>query len=63
MGEAKGQRHCGPALKQLSFNRNASEKYVELLSFEMEATNILQTKTYKLIEEEKIPVIMNWLRR
>ena len=50
------QRHCRPTLNQPSFNWNVTEKYVELLNCEMEATNILQTKTYELAEEEKTPM-------
>ena len=30
-----------------------------ILNFEMEVMNILETKTYKLIDEEKVPVIKN----
>ena len=43
----KRHRHGGPALRQPSFIWNALDEYVKLLSFEMEITNILQTKTYK----------------
>ena len=46
MGEAYIYRHGGPVLRQPSFDWNASDRYIELLSFEMEVTNILQTKTY-----------------
>ena len=53
--EAHRRRHGRSALKQPSFNWNATGKYIELLSFEMEVTNILQTKTYELNEEEKLP--------
>ena len=37
------------------------DMYVKLMNFEMEVTNILETKAYKLIDEEKVPVIRNWL--
>ena len=46
-----------PALKQPSFSRNFSAKFVESLCFEMKFTIILQTKTCELAEEEKIPII------
>ena len=35
--------------------------YVELLNFEIEVTNILQTRTYELNDEVKVPIIKNWL--
>ena len=62
-GEACRYRHDKPALKQPSCNWNVSDKYVELLSFEMEVMNILQTKTNELIEGEKVPIIKSWLGR
>ena len=61
--EPQIQKHGGPALEKLSFNWNAQEKYVELLYFEMEVTNILKTKTYVLAEEETVLVIKNWSGR
>ena len=57
------QRHGGSALKQQSFKWNASEDGVEVLNFKMEVTNILQMKMYELTEEEKVPIIKNWLGR
>ena len=62
-GEAHRHRHGRPALRQPSFNWNVPNKYVELLCFEMEVMNILQTKTYKLTVEGKVPMIKNWLGR
>ena len=47
-------RHGRPALKQPSFNWNVRGKYVELLNFKMDVTNILQIETYELNEEEKV---------
>ena len=55
--EVHRQRHGSPALKQLLLNWNATEKYVELLNFEMEVTNILQMKACELNEEGKVPII------
>ena len=43
-------------------DRPVTGKYMELLSFVMEVLDILQTKTFKLIEEEKVPIVKNWLR-
>ena len=62
-GEVHGHRHGRPALRQPSFNLNVTDKYVKILSFEIEVTNILRKKTYKLTEEEKFPIIRNWLVR
>ena len=63
MWEVCRQRQARPALKQLSFNWNAPDKYIELLSFEMEITNLLQTKMYEWTEEEKVPTIKKLLGR
>ena len=46
-----------------SFNWNAPDKCIELLSLEMEVMNILQIMTYKLDEEKIVPLIKNWLGR
>ena len=35
--------------------------YFELMKFEMEVTNILETKAYEVTEEERVPVIKIWL--
>ena len=45
------------------FNWNAPNKHGQLLNSEMKVTKILQTKTYELTEEEKVPIIKNWLDR
>ena len=42
--EMHRERYGRSALKQPSSNWNVTDKYVELLNFEMEVTNILQTK-------------------
>ena len=62
-GETWRQRHRRPVLKQMSLNWNAPDKYMEVLSFNMEVTNILQTKMYTLTEDENVPIIENWLSR
>ena len=36
-------------------------RYVDLLRFEMEVTNILETKAYELAEEENVSAMKNWL--
>ena len=55
--EVHQQEHGRWALKQPSFNWNVRDKEVELINFEMEVTNILQTKTYDLTEEENVPIM------
>ena len=58
--EAHRQRHGGAGLKQPSVNWNVRDKHVEILHFEMEVTNILQTKTYEINDEGNICIIKNW---
>ena len=55
--QAHRLRHGGPAIRQLSFKWKAPDTYVELLNFEMEVTNILQCRTYKLNDEWKVLII------
>ena len=51
VGEMHSYRYGRPALRQPSFDWKAPDKYVELLSFEMEVMNLLYTKTYELNDE------------
>ena len=62
-GEPCRHRHGGSALRQPSFDWNAPDKFVELLKFEMEVANMLQTKKYRLNNEEMSLYLKNWLRR
>ena len=41
----------------LVLNWDIQDRYVELMTFEMEVFNIKDTKAYKLLEEEKVPVV------
>ena len=61
--ESKRQIHSGLAIEKPSFSWNVQGKYTELLVFEIEDTNILETDAYELTDEEKVPVIKNWLGR
>ena len=36
-------------------------RYVELMNFQMEVTNILETRAIELTDKEKVPVIKDWL--
>ena len=40
-----------------------SDRYVELLNYEMEVANVLQAKEDNLSDKEKVPIIKNWLGR
>ena len=42
------------------FNWDAQDRYVKLVNFEMEVTNILESKAYEL-SRTKVPLIKNWL--
>ena len=55
--EAHRSRHGRQALRQQSFDWKAPDKYVELLIFEMEVRNMLQTRTYELKDEDKVPIM------
>ena len=47
----------------VSMNWKAPDRYVELVSFEMEVANVFQGDVYDLIEEAKVPIIKTWLGR
>ena len=51
--ETQRQRHGGPILEKPKFNWDAQDRYVELLNFKMEVTNILETGAYRINDEEK----------
>ena len=36
------------------------DRYVELLNFQLEVMSLLQTRAYKVYDEERIPFIKNW---
>ena len=54
-------RHSKPVLSKATFNWATKGTHEECMNFEMELINILETKVYKLTEEEKVPVIKHWL--
>ena len=58
---ATEKKHSGPALEKPLFNWNVHDRYVKLMNFEMEVTNILEMKVYELTDGGKIPVIRNLL--
>ena len=48
-------RQARPMLIQSAFNLKAPDRYVEILNFEMEVSDVPQTKVYDLNDEEKDP--------
>ena len=50
-------RQTGTVLHQPAFDWKLLDSYVKLLNFEMEVSNILQTRLYALNDEEKVPII------
>ena len=46
-------RHGGPIIEKPKFSWDAQDRYVELLNFKLEVTNILETGAYKINDEEK----------
>ena len=46
-----------------AFDWKAPDRYVELLKFEKELANVLQTKLDGLSDKEKVPIRKNWLGR
>ena len=46
--EIQRQRHGGPILGKPKFNWDVQDRYVELLDFELEVTNILETTAYHI---------------
>ena len=61
--EPQKQRYCGPIIVKLVFNWGAQERYAELLNFEMEVINILDTKVYEFSEEEKLVIKIGCSKR
>ena len=51
--------HSGPALKQLTFNLKAQDKYNKLLNFEIKLKSIfhIQMKRYYIYDSERVPKI------
>ena len=59
--EPQRHKHSGPVLVKPLFNCYMQDRYIELMNFEMEVLNFLETKAYGLFEEENVPVIKNCL--
>ena len=55
-------RQAGPALCQPAFAWKAQGRYVELLNFEMEVSNIPQMKIYYLYDEDTVSIIKKMAR-
>ena len=61
--EEKHRPKTRPMLSKPVFNWKAPDRYVELLHFAVEVTNMLQAKVYELNEEERVVIIKNWSGR
>ena len=61
MPNTTGPKIGGPALRQLSFNWEATEQYTEWKAFILEVRNVLAT--YNLQETDKIAMVKNWMGR
>ena len=59
--ETQRQRNGRLILKKARFNWDMVGRFVELLNFQPEVTNILETRVLKISDEERILIIMNWL--
>ena len=54
-------RSWGPALKQVTFNWKAHNKYNKILNFETEVKTTFMAKINDICQDEKVPIIMSWL--
>ena len=46
--EPQGQRHSGPMLMKPAFSWGVQDRYIGLMNFKMDVSNILETKVYEL---------------
>ena len=53
------KEHSGPELIKLAYIWGTQDRYIKLMNFKMEVSNILETKVYEISEEEKILMIKN----
>ena len=54
IGSHRDRSMLFPYWKKPSFNCDAQERYVEVMNFEIEIMNILETRAYELVDEEKV---------
>ena len=59
--DQRGPKLGCPVLKQLQFNWDATDKYIEWKAFRLEVRNVLST--YNAQEQDKITMVKNWLGR
>ena len=59
--ERSGPKVGSPAMKQLTFNWNAQDKYSKLNTFRLKVNNILST--YNTQQADKLVLVKNWLGR
>ena len=56
-----GSKLGSPAMKQLTFNLEAKDRYNELKSFKLEANNVLSK--YNSPQNEWLAMVKNWMGR
>ena len=61
MQSMAGPKLGSPAMKQLTFNWEAEDKYNELKTFRLEVNNILST--FNSRQNEQLVMVNNWLGR
>ena len=59
--ENQRQRNGGLQVEKPRFNLDMPDRHVELLHFQLDVMNILETRAYKIDDEQRTPVIKNWL--
>ena len=59
--ETQRQRNEGLVLGKPWFNWDMPDRFVKLLNFQLKMTNILEIRAYEINDEDRIPVIKNWL--
>ena len=59
--QTQKHRNGGLILEKHRLNWDALDRYVKLLNFQLEVTSIYETRAYEVSDEERIPVIKNWL--
>ena len=55
--QTQRQRHGGPILEKPKFNFDTQDRYIKLLNFKVEVTNILETRAYYISDEERLQLL------
>ena len=54
-------RPRGPVLRQSMSDQKVANKFQEPCNFEIEVKNIFMTNNYNIQENNRVPIILNWL--